>query len=114
MPSSRQKFGTQAEDRAAQFLQSKGFTILDRHVTSRYGEIDLLAEDQDTVVAVEVKARRSTAFGRAIEAITPTKYEKIAAALHDTLEQRGWQNRPYRIDAVTIDGAVIEHHPSIG
>lgn len=114
MPSPRQRFGTAAEDRAAEFVQQRGLNILERHVTSRYGEIDILAEDGTTIVAIEVKARRNETFGRAIEAMTESKIEKIFAALHDILEQRGWSDREYRLDVVTIDGNEIEYHQAIG
>lgn len=95
-------------------MQAKGYTILDRHVTSRYGEIDILAQDGATVVAVEVKARRNAKFGRAAESMTQKKLANIAAALHETLEKRGWQNRPYRIDVITVEPNGIEHLKSVG
>lgn len=114
MPSPRQRFGTAAEARAADFVRQRGLTIIDQHVTSRYGEIDLLAEDGPVVVAIEVKARRNEKFGRAIEALTDAKLAKLFAALHDILERRGWQEREYRLDAVTIDGDHIEYHQAIG
>lgn len=96
--------------------------MIDRHVTSRYGEIDLLMQDSstrlttgfDTIVAVEVKARRNAKFGRAIEALTNTKLQKIADALNDVLEKRGWSQRPYRIDVVTIEPGGIDHLKGVG
>ena len=114
MPSARQAFGTQGEQQAADFLLAKGLTLIDRHVTSRYGEIDLLMQDGETIVAVEVKARRNAKFGRAIEAMTNTKLQKIADALHDILERRGWSQRPYRIDVVTIEPSGIEYLSGVG
>jgi Holliday junction resolvase-like predicted endonuclease len=87
MPSPRQQFGTQAEQQAADFLLLKGMTVIDRHVTSRYGEIDLLMHDGDTVVA---------------------------DALHDILEKRGWSQIPYRIDVVTIEPSGIAHLKGVG
>ncbi|MEK7637497.1 MAG: YraN family protein, partial [Patescibacteria group bacterium] len=114
MPSPRQKFGTRAEQQAADFLLAKGMNLIDRHVTSRFGEIDLLMQDGATVVAVEVKARRNARFGRAVESMTQKKLANIAAALHQTLEKRGWQNRPYRIDIITVEPNGIEHLKSVG
>ncbi len=114
MPSPRQRYGSQAEDQAADFLVGKGYTILDRHVTSRFGEIDILAQDGETVVAVEVKARRSQAFGRAIEAVTQQKLERLAAALHEALEKRGWQEKPIRIDVVTVEPSGVDLLAGVG
>lgn len=115
MPSERQEFGTQAENQAADFLMTKGFTILDRHVTSRYGEIDILAKDGQTIVAVEVKARRTKSqFGAAVESVTDLKIEKIEAALYDVLAKRGWPEQPIRIDVVTVEPDGIEHVVGVG
>lgn len=114
MPSPRQKFGTLAEQQAADFLLLKGMTVIDRHVTSRYGEIDLLMQDGSTIVAVEVKARRNARFGRAIEAMTNNKLQKLADALHDVLEKRGWSHQDYRIDVVTIEPDGIAHLKGVG
>ncbi|MBI5467138.1 MAG: YraN family protein [Candidatus Kerfeldbacteria bacterium] len=113
MPSARQRRGTAAEDQAAAFLQQKSYRIIDRHVTSRYGEIDILAADGETIVAVEVKARQSAAFGRAIEAVTPAKLAKITQALDDILHSRNWSGRPIRIDVVTIEPGSIQHYRAV-
>lgn len=110
MPSPRQLFGREAEDRAANFLLDQGYTIHDRHVTSRYGEIDILSQDGETLVAVEVKARRGPSkFGRALESVTDLKVEKISAALHEVLEKRGWPDKKIRIDVVTVEPEGIDH-----
>lgn len=114
MPTRRQQFGTAAEDRAAHFLLAKGWQLLDRHVTSRYGEIDLLMLDGETIVAVEVKARASQKFGRAIESVTPEKITRIVSALHEVMMSRHWEARSYRIDVVTIEKNLIQHIESIG
>ena len=89
-------------------------TVIDRHATSRYGEIDLLMRDDETIVAVEVKARRNRRYGRAIEAMTNTKLQKLADALHDILDKRGWSDQPYRIDVVTIEPEGINHLRGVG
>lgn len=114
MPSPRQKFGTEAEQQAADFLIRKGMTVIDRHVTSRYGEIDLLMQDEKTIVAVEVKARRNVKFGRAVEAMTENKLQKLSDALHDVLEKRGLENMQYRIDVVTIEPEGVEYFMGVG
>lgn len=114
MPTRRQVFGTESERRAADFLRAKGFQTLDAHVTSRYGEIDLLMLDGPTVVAVEVKARRSRAYGAAVESLTDRKLQHIADTLYIVLQQRGWERRPFRIDVVTIEGQHIRHYPGVG
>lgn len=114
MPSARQQYGTWAEDRAADFLVRRGWKIVDRHVTSRYGEIDILAHDDDTLVAVEVKARRNTKFGRAIESMTARKIARLTSALHDIMDKRGLKTPSIRIDLVTVEREGISHFLGIG
>ena len=111
MPSVRQQRGTAAEDWAADFLRQKNFEILGQHITSRFGEIDILAKDHDIVVAIEVKARNSDAFGPAIESVTPKKMTSISQTLDWYCQQQGWMDVPRRIDVITIDkNNQVEHH----
>ena len=122
MPSPRQHSGTRAEDQALLLLQEKGFVLIDRHVTSRFGEIDLLMCDRstratighDTIVAVEVKARRSASHGTAIEAVTPAKYKKIADTLYTVCAERGLDAEHIRIDVVTFDPDGVRYLSGVG
>ncbi len=113
MPSPRQRRGTEAEDRAADFLIQKGMRLIDRHVSSRYGEIDLLMQDGETIVAVEVKARRSNVVGTALEAVTPTKYEKIAQTLYILCDDGNLSAENVRIDLVTVEPSGLQYYRGI-
>ena len=73
MPDERRIFGTRGEDIAAEFLCSKGMKLIDRQARTKHGEIDLVMFDNETVAFVEVKARRSKAFGYPEESITRSK-----------------------------------------
>ena len=57
--------GRTAEQLAAAFLERQGLTLLARNYRCRFGEIDLVMRDGDSVVFVEVRLRRSSAFGGA-------------------------------------------------
>lgn len=72
----RKKFGYHAEQQIAQALQKTGFEILTRNYTVRGGEIDIIATDDQTVIFVEVKARRKQYFDSG-QVITPSKQRKI-------------------------------------
>lgn len=109
MPSVRQQKGKVAEDRAVDFLHQKKYEVLGRHVTSRFGEIDILARDGDTLVAVEVKYRSDDAMGRAVESVSPSKLKKIHAALEDYCARENITSEKIRIDIVTIDGNRLDH-----
>jgi putative endonuclease len=113
MATARQQFGFAAEEAAAKFLQSHGYEILGRHVTNRYGELDIVAMDGKTLVAVEVKARRSQRFGSAAESITPKKIEKLVATLDAAALQHGWERENIRVDVVTLESGAVPGQFSI-
>ena len=113
MPSPSQQFGSWAESQAEHFLRRRGYRILDRHLTSRFGEIDILAVHQGALVAVEVKARRSEKFGSASESVTQKKLERIELTLSTILSQSYWEEKPVRIDIVTVDSLKIVLIPGV-
>ncbi len=102
MPHARRLFGNAAELLAEQFLQQQGYRIRARQFLTRLGEIDLVAVDGDEVVFVEVKARRSLAYGRPEAAVTPTKLRKLSLAAALYLRQHQLEGAKYRIDVVAL------------
>lgn len=99
-----QATGKLGEELAADALRGLGYAILARRYRTRYGEIDIVAQDEDTLVFVEVKARKSNRYGSAAESVTGSKQRRIAAMALDYLR---WVNRlddPCRFDVVAIDG----------
>lgn len=105
----RQETGKQGEDLAVQELERRGCVILARRYRTRFGEIDIVAEEGDEVIFVEVKARRSTAFGSAAEAVPSWKQRRIAAMALDYLAFADRLNDPCRFDVVAIDGIGTSH-----
>jgi putative endonuclease len=100
--SARAQSGVDAEALAARFLEARGLTVLARNFRARRGEIDLVARDGDTLVFVEVRLRRSTAFGGAVESITAQKRARLVAAAQTYLVGlRG--DPPCRFDAILLD-----------
>lgn len=69
--------GKHGEDLAVSFLKKQGYKILERNFQKGYGEIDIVAKENDTLVFVEVKTRTSTEFGSPLEAITPWKLKAL-------------------------------------
>lgn len=94
--------GPKAEALAATFLQARGLRIVARNVRSRYGEIDLIAREGDTVVFVEVRLRRSLQFGGALASITAAKRARIVAAAEGYLATLA-RMPDCRVDAVLLD-----------
>lgn len=95
--------GADAEAVAAAFLQQRGLRILRRNFRVRVGEIDLIAEDRDTLVFVEVRSRASAAYGGAAASITARKQARIVRAAQLFLATTG-ADRPCRFDCVLLEG----------
>lgn len=69
--------GRTGEKIAEEFLAKKGFDVLSRNFSTRFGEIDLIMRDKDTLVFVEVKTKKGLNFGRPEEMFTRSKYQKV-------------------------------------
>jgi putative endonuclease len=65
----RKQIGQLGEDKAVQFLKVKGYSILHRNYRTRFGELDIVCQDQHSLVFIEVKTRTSIKFGYPEEAI---------------------------------------------
>ena len=99
---SRQELGRAGEDAAVDALRARGYRIVARNVRMRGGELDVVAEDAGTIVFVEVKARRSTAFGTPAEAVGPRKQRTLCHLALRYLAGRRLGDRPCRFDVVEV------------
>lgn len=99
----RQSFGKSGEDIAGQELQRRGYAILARGYRSRFGEIDIIAKDGQTIVFIEVKTRNGDEFGGGAAAVTPWKQRRIAQMAVDYLSRNKLHDKPCRFDVVTVD-----------
>jgi putative endonuclease len=96
--------GQAAEATAADFLNRQGLTIVHRNFRCRFGEIDLIAREGDTVVFVEVRMRARSDFGSAGESITAGKRKRMLKAAGFYLS--ALRTTPgCRFDAVLISGS---------
>jgi putative endonuclease len=102
-PMNRRTQGKAGEELAALFLVQKGLRILERNYRFERGEIDLIAEEGDELVFIEVKARRSTAFGAPEDAVTEEKQEQVRAVADGYLYEHDIDNRPCRFDVIAIE-----------
>lgn len=99
----RKEKGKLGEDLATQYLIEKKYEILERNWRyGQFGEIDIIAKDNNTLVFVEVKTRSTTNFGLPIEAIDSKKLLQIKniAKAYIMLSDRKYKD--YRIDAISI------------
>lgn len=98
----QKQVGDKGEQIAADFLCRKGYQLLERNFISRYGEIDLVALENDCVVFVEVKTRTTQSFGLPEASITPAKLERIQNAGLMWLQAHPESPEDWRIDVVAI------------
>lgn len=106
------QLGKLGEDAAAHFLQSKGYRILDRNYRNRLGEIDIICAKDEYLVFVEVKTRRSEAYGRPIEAVDyrkASRIQNISMCYVSHKKLYGYQPRFDIIEVVKKDCMEIEH-----
>lgn len=73
----RSKAGKDGEKFCAEYYRKNGFIVAAMNYHSVYGEIDVIAENADTLVFCEVKTRRESTFAEAREAVTKSKMRKI-------------------------------------
>ena len=73
----KKKLGSEGENAVAEFLEDKGFVILEKNFLTKYGEIDIIAEFKGTVHFVEVKTRTSFKYGTPAMAVNAAKQSKI-------------------------------------
>ena len=102
----RRDVGILGEKFAKEFLEKKGYHIVETNYRCPEGEIDIVAKHRDYLVFIEVRTKRSLEFGSPEESITPAKKEKMKAIAF--YYQQTHSNLPtlWRIDAVDTIGRV--------
>jgi putative endonuclease len=99
------RIGDAFEDRACAHLERAGLRLLTRNFHTRYGELDLVMREGDTLVFVEVRYRRDRAFGGAGASVTRAKQDKLIRAAQGFLAAHPEHaQRPCRFDVVSFDG----------
>ena len=101
--------GRDGEERAAAYLQERGYCIVQRNVRLPGGELDLVCKDGETIVFVEVKLRNSGNFGSALGAVDRKKRATLRALASDYLQFIAPSARA-RFDVVAIYGTTITLH----
>lgn len=101
--------GDRAEDRALAYLLGHGMQLVERNVSSRLGEIDLVMLHADDLVFVEVRSRTRSDFGGAAASVGPAKQRRLQREAQRYLNRRyGDRWPPCRFDVCAIDGERID------
>ena len=109
---SKKAIGDLGENFAAELYEKSGYTVVARNYHSRYGEIDLIAESEDTLCFVEVKTRNLTSFGTPAEAVDFRKQKKLTLTAMKFLTEIESFKQP-RFDVIEIwqqDGKIVRYN----
>ena len=94
--------GNSGEDMAVRYLEEKGYDIIDRNVTTPFGEIDIIARKDITTAFVEVKTRTNTNFGTGAESVDSRKKRAMLASAQYYIDTNGLLETPVRLDVIEI------------
>ena len=105
MTVNKRKVGAKYEAMAADYLQKKGYRIMERNFRSPFGEIDIIAEKDGVIVYVEIKYRSSLQYGDPLEAVAYRKQRQICrVANYHYAGYTGGREIPCRFDVIGIYG----------
>ncbi|MDA2922842.1 YraN family protein [Patescibacteria group bacterium AH-259-L07] len=112
MKTYRQKVGKRGEEIAVTYLKKNKYTIIEQNYRAgKYGEIDVIARDNNQFVFIEVKTKSDTQFGNPEKELTYYKKKKIQRAIHNYLFKNSLQDTPWRLDLIAIDILNKKVHP---
>lgn len=113
MTRERQALGRRGEEAARAFLARRGLRILAENYSCPAGELDLVAQDRESLVFVEVKTRTSRAFGAPQLAVHWRKQQQIVKAAEWFLAERRLPERACRFDVVAVSLPDTDQPPQI-
>ncbi len=95
------KVGGEGENKVASFLRKNGYAIVKRNFQCRYGEIDIIAENDEYVIFVEVKTRKLNSLVSGVEAVNSFKQRRITLTANDYIIKTECQKQP-RFDVAVV------------
>ncbi len=102
MTNYNQNFGKSSENEALRYLRKQGYRILELNYKTRLGEIDIIAQDKDTICFIEVKSRSSILYGQPKEALDKYKQHKISQSAVVYLKQKNSLEKRSRFDVLSV------------
>ena len=99
------ELGKWGEDLAADYLQRKGYTIIERDWKSGKRDLDIIAQDGNVIVFVEVKTRRNRLFGEPEESVDYHKLQNLQQAISHYVKFKHIRQE-IRFDIISIVGTV--------
>ena len=99
----RKQTGALGEKIARDFLKKRGYHIIETNYRCRRGEIDIVARKKDCLVFVEVRTKRSLAFGRPEESVNSAKRARMRASASYYVQSHENLPESWRIDFVAVE-----------
>lgn len=93
--------GAEGEKRVAEFLRRQGFAIIKRNFVCRYGEIDIIAENEEFLLFVEVKTRKQGSLVSGVEAVDTFKQRRIVLTANEYIAKTENEKQP-RFDIAEV------------
>jgi putative endonuclease len=109
----RQSIGKWGEGVAAQYLEAQGYKVLQKNVRTPYGEIDLIAQNGQTIVFVEVKTRTSNTFGLPEISVNNRKIRHLVDGAQSYIQLFQGTDMEWRVDVIAIVGRPGDLNPMI-
>ncbi len=98
----RKELGRTGEDIALNYLENKGWKLLHKNWRNKYGELDLIMHNQDKIIFIEVRTKKSLQYGTGTESVNKTKQQKIRKLAMMFLQDKKYYNHAIRFDVVSI------------
>ena len=106
--------GDDYEAQAAILITDGGLRLLERNFSGKTGEIDIIAQDQNLLVFIEVRARNNRYFESAAGSVNARKQQRIIRTAQLFLQRRPqWANMPCRFDVIAFEPPQSGAHPRI-
>jgi putative endonuclease len=103
----KQQVGQWGEQHAAAYLRDQGYSIIAQNWHCPHGELDIIAQQGDTLVFVEVRTRHSASADNALLSVTPRKQARVIASAHHYLADHAAPDTPWRVDVIAV---TLPHH----
>lgn len=101
----QQDLGSQAEALACRYLEAQGMRLMMRNFRCKCGEIDLVMQQENTIIFVEVRNRKNACYGSAAESVTLRKQRKLTNAAQFFIQRYDPALKySYRFDVIAIQG----------
>jgi putative endonuclease len=98
----KRESGSRGEELAVEYLQKKGYRIIERNFYFEHGEIDIIAKDNGSLVFIEVKTRWSKRFGDPEESVTMWKRNLLRKTAEGYLFKHNIEDTDCRFDVIAI------------